>query len=199
MNKKYNFIYITTNIVTNKSYIGYHSTNNLEDGYLGSGQYLKNSIKKYGKENFEKEILEYCNSYNHLELEEKWINEYNTLYPIGYNISPSGGMQLSKGWTEELKKKVSNSCKGRLSSIKGKNLSEETKKKISNKLKGNKISDKTKKKLSESAKKRIFSEETKLKIGLSNKGKKRSEEFCKKMSESNKRRKGSKYNKNGKK
>ena len=58
-NKKYYFIYKTTCIISNRFYIGMHSTNNLEDGYLGSGIFLNNSIKKYGRQNHKIEILEY--------------------------------------------------------------------------------------------------------------------------------------------
>ena len=48
-----------------------HSTNNLEDGYVGSGKKLWYSIKKYRKENFITEILEYCESREALGLREK--------------------------------------------------------------------------------------------------------------------------------
>lgn len=43
-------IYKTTCLVNNMKYIGWHSTNNLNDGYLGSGKYLLRAIDKYGKE-----------------------------------------------------------------------------------------------------------------------------------------------------
>lgn len=55
--KKYHIVYKTTNIVNNKIYVGIHSTNRLEDGYIGSGWVLKDAIKKYGKDKFFREVL----------------------------------------------------------------------------------------------------------------------------------------------
>ena len=71
--KKYHFIYKTTNLLSGRYYIGMHSTDDLNDGYLGSGTYLKRSINKHGKENHSIEILEFVNSREELVAREKEI------------------------------------------------------------------------------------------------------------------------------
>lgn len=96
--KKYFFIYKTTNLVNEKYYFGMHSTNNLDDGYLGSGTYLWRSIRKYGKTNFKCEILEFCKSWDELAKREKeLITEEILKDSLCMNLKPGG----SGGWKNE--------------------------------------------------------------------------------------------------
>ncbi len=55
--KKYHYLYKTINLINEKYYYGIHSTNNLDDNYLGSGKYLRNAIHRHGKDNFKREII----------------------------------------------------------------------------------------------------------------------------------------------
>ena len=170
--EKYHFVYITTNLKTSSRYVGSHSTYNIDDGYMGSGEYLKKSIKKYGKENFKREILKPCKCESEARLlEEYYIKMYNTLYPKGYNISPTGGMGNYGGThSEETRKKLSIAHKG-----KKRIFTEEHKKKLS--LAGKKwheligISDETRKKMSKNRSGIKISEESRENYRKGNKNK----------------------------
>jgi len=70
--KKY-YLYQITNLINGKIYIGVHQTENLEDGYMGSGSYLKRSIKKNGKDNFKKIILKFFDNEKEMYLSEAEI------------------------------------------------------------------------------------------------------------------------------
>ena len=89
--KKYHYIYKTTCIVNGKFYVGMHSTDNLEDGYLGSGKILGYSRKKHGDENHNKEIIEMCSDRPALKLREKEIvNEELLSHPLNINLKYGG-------------------------------------------------------------------------------------------------------------
>jgi hypothetical protein len=77
--KKYHFIYKTTNLLSGKYYIGMHSTDNLNDGYMGSGRRLRHSINKYGKQNHKVEILEFFENRSELIQREKEIITLNEI------------------------------------------------------------------------------------------------------------------------
>ena len=69
----YGAVYITTNLITSKRYIGkvvFARINDWEK-YLGSGLYLKRAVKKYGKENFKKELIILAETEEELRLEEE--------------------------------------------------------------------------------------------------------------------------------
>ena len=76
-----------------------------------------------------------------------------------------------KPMSEESKKKLSEAHKGKSVWNKGKKLSEETKKKLSETHKGKKLSEEARKKMSEAHKGKHHSEETKKKLSEANKGK----------------------------
>jgi len=68
--KNIHYIYKTTCNVTGKWYIGMHSCYDINDGYMGSGTVLRYSIRKYGKDNHTKEILEFLPTREELVLRE---------------------------------------------------------------------------------------------------------------------------------
>lgn len=156
--KKYHFIYKTTNILTGRYYIGMHSTNNLDDGYLGSGTRLRYSINKYGKENHKIEILEFVESREELRKRESEIVNLDEIAKhecMNLRLGGSGGFSLAnrkKGsnalktlrkdpiFVDKLKQSISAALKlyyqHNASGFKGKTHTEETKRKISIAKKG---------------------------------------------------------------
>ena len=162
MSKKYHIVYLTINKLNGKCYIGSHSTNNINDKYIGSGVAIKEAISKYSKNNFIRITLKKYDNYIASRNDEKYyIDLFNTLVPKGYNISPLGGTRNgieshSKESIEKIRKKN-----------KGLKRSEKTKNKI-RQLKLN-MSDETKQKIGKSSRNR--SDESNYRCGSSNRGK----------------------------
>jgi hypothetical protein len=109
-------VYKTTNLVNGKYYIGCHSTNNIDDGYLGSGKLLKRAIKKYGKKSFTREILHILPSKEEMLLKEKeLVNQDFIINENNYNLMTGGEASYGYGYsyshTLEAKQIISNSLK----------------------------------------------------------------------------------------
>ena len=181
----FNCIYMFTNKINGKRYVG--QTKNFYKRYNSHiySSYDKNSnrhnvpfhkaIRKYGIDNFQIDILidniqtkEEMN-----ELEKSLICFFNTLCKnnMGYNVAEGGesGNPFA-GKTDDEMAKFRDECRER-------NL-------------GKKLSEETKKKISEKNKKMFFSEEHRRKINESKKGKKRQGEWIEKMAE---KKRGSKH------
>lgn len=140
-------IYKITCIINNKSYVGQTTTLNLNGkpkGYIRRWKEhiresrskeqshciaLANAIKKYGDSSFKIELITECEINMLDELETKYIKEFNTLCPNGYNIQTGG--KTNKKHCDESRKRMSLAKMGNKNHNFGKQRSQETKQKIS--------------------------------------------------------------------
>ena len=103
--KKHNLVYKTTNLINGKIYIGVHSTNKLEDGYLGSGRIFKHALKKHGVESFVREILfDFPTAEEAFAKEEELVTLEFINRKDNYNFKTGGGQGLV---SEETRKRQS--------------------------------------------------------------------------------------------
>jgi len=218
--KLFHYVYISKNLINGKQYVGDRSCNCSpeEDIYLGSGRpAFQNALKKHGRENFEKKILEFFDSKEEaFDAQEKYIKLYKThISQWGYNISRKGGLGVKSCFNHSKESKEKISIKGRgISRNKGIVRNNKTREKISktlkekykngeieNAFKGKSHTNKSREKLSKSHIGKKHSDETKGKISKNNArnkpwlGKKMSEETRQKMSEARKGKKRGKYKK----
>jgi group I intron endonuclease len=137
-------IYKTINLINNKIYIGKQKLYTIS--YFGSGKLIKAAIKKYGKQNFKKEIVQECFSLKELnEQETFWILKLESFKKeIGYNISfgGDGGDTISNNPHKDdiIKRQKSTKLKngtgiGEKNHMFGKHHSKEHKQKTSNTIK----------------------------------------------------------------
>lgn len=198
------FVYLVTNKVNGKKYVGQHSGLDLQK-YWKKHAYralasptdrvraIYSAIRKYGLENFEIKPLVIVGTKEDLNYYEiELIRVLKTKAPSGYNLT-DGGDGVSNP-SQETRQKMSESQTG-------KTQSEETKLKRSQSLRGQKRSEETKRRMSEAQMGnknclgRVESEETrqkKSKAHLGNKyalGAVRSPEYLKALSERFKGRK----------
>lgn len=170
------YIYRTTNLINGKDYIGQHLDHG--DEYWGSGTMLKKALKKYGKSNFKKEILE-DNILSQEEADRKELYYIKTAKLVGkaeYNeiddrYTPHVRV-VTNGYilSQKTRERMSEARKGKKPYI----MTEEIKRKISEGLKGNTpwnkglkcspLPEEQKKKISESLKGKKLSDSHKQKI-----------------------------------
>jgi group I intron endonuclease len=188
---KKSFIYCIERIKTNKKYIGQH-IGDINDNYWGSGVAITQALKKYGKGEFKKYILEYCSIEDLNEREIYWIKFYNTFLGEGYNRD-NGGKSNSGFWAnlDEVSKKeihqkrLNNRPDNFLQIMKEVHRTRDNKS-IGDKLRGRKNSPQTIEKMSKAALRREVSKETRDKISKGKLGKTLTPEQCKNISDATK-------------
>lgn len=113
--EKYGYIYKITNNINGKFYIGQHKSNTLDDAYWGSGILIKNAINKEGIDKFSREILEWCDSKEHLNQQEiYWISKLDSMNSdIGYNLTTGGDGTPGAKLSDKTKFKIGQSKIGK--------------------------------------------------------------------------------------
>lgn len=146
---KYGFIYITTNILTGRKYIGMKKYCKGWENYFGSSKWLLNDIVKFGQHNFTREIIEECKNLRELQEREIFYLKANDVLNNKSNF-----YNLSIPHIEFRKKRNTNCNKGKTwEEIYGKEyaekkrlmLSERTKNKTWEELYGKKCAEKMRK------------------------------------------------------
>jgi len=200
--------YETTNNINNKYYIGVHKDINLDYRYMGSGKAIKNSIKKYGIENFSKLVTGVWRTEQISYLMESWIVDLEEVKNTqSYNLKPGGmggsnkGLNLGIPKSPQTKLKMSIAAKGvpkseahkkscQLAALNRDPMTQDTKDKISLSNKGKKSyirTDEIRNKNKISATGKIASKESREKMSIAAKHKKpMTQETKNKISSSNK-------------
>lgn len=155
------YVYMITNLINDRKYIGVSTKCNEKNKkeYFGSGIAIKDAIKKYGKTNFVKKIIqEFDDEIKARNFERELIEQLGAIDDgLYYNLVAGGYGGAVKGriLSEETKKKISKTLKGhkghqhdiehiekmkkimtgRPSPMKGREQTESAKSKISEKLK----------------------------------------------------------------
>ena len=175
----YGFIYITTNNINGKKYLGQKKIddNGKWKNYLGSGIAFKKALEKYGKENFVREIIDVGYSSDELnELEEKYTYDLDCLNDRNYyNLVHGGGIVTGLKFSKETIQRLRELNSGENNYFYGKRLFGEE-----NGFYGKKHSEESRKRMSQThigdipwnqGKNGVYSKETLLKMSIAKKGK----------------------------
>jgi group I intron endonuclease len=166
-------LYKTSNKINGKIYIGVHKTEDINDGYLGSGKGILDALKKYNKNDFAREVLYTFESEEEMYKKEAEIVDIEFIKRADtYNQALGGDLGGTTGWSnwnnapidirfsKNTRKKISDACSGELNGFYGKKHSKKTKDYLSlvrkgtrtgagNSFYGKKHTEETKKKISE--------------------------------------------------
>ena len=178
-------IYEVTNLVNGKTYIGQHITDDLEDGYLGSGKALKAAIKKYGRENFRREILLFARNEQALNiLEMMAVTPEFCERKDNYNLKEGGNSGRPNA---EIREKMRQKKLGARNHNYGKPKTAEWKAKVSAAQKGKIVSEETRRKLSAAGAGRRHTKEARRKIGIASAARPRSQQTKDRIGSANSR------------
>lgn len=210
----FHYVYITTNQINGKEYVGVHSTKNLDDRYLGSGKLIQQAISKHGPENFRRDILfMFDRRASALNCEAMLVNQDYIAREDTYNIKVGGegggvGGEYS-AWAsdrrDELRQKFSEIFTGRVvteihrerisatlkqwfqdngSHRRGAKWSDGSKQRMSNTVTGRKHTPETVEKIRQGNLGKVRTPEMRERYSQAKKGKKLSEEHVRKIAES---------------
>lgn len=88
-------IYRVTHLESGKYYIGKHQTENPNDGYMGSGQLIRRSVKKHGVKSFKKEVIHFFETEEEMNAKEaELVTEEFCARKDTYNLCPGGNALL---------------------------------------------------------------------------------------------------------
>ncbi len=195
----YGIIYKLTCLINWKPYVG-QMTKTLDERFIQHSRtdsLIGNAIRKYGAENFLREVLEVCDTQEQLNEREKfWIAYFNSKGSNGYNLTDGGEGMAGRHHTPESKAKMSASQRGKKrpprspetrarmgAAHKGKHLSNAHRKKIGNAHRGKKRSKQTCANISAALTGRTFSDTHRANISAAKKGTIPSDKTRKNMSE----------------
>lgn len=171
--------YQTIHKPTGRYYIGIHSTDDVNDGYLGSGTALEAAVRKHGRGEFHRHIVkEFPTRAEAADWEVATVTAAVVEDPRSFNLMLGGG--AGGGCHPTTREKISKTLKSRTRKVSAK-----TRRKLSEASKRRKITPEYREKLRRAKLGQKCSEATKARLRVANVGKSLSEETKRKIGESN--------------